>query len=148
MATTSGQSLVTTIPEAPIKVGVRLAIENLQSTFTTWEFVTCPDGQGGLWVEAKEVALGSPYAQEATFLAFLLPFGLPGVDIYPMFVRPDLSRLDGGALGPVFQITAMSWPGEAEPRPVTQVSRITKGDFAAQTAAQKVTKVIGWMKTQ
>jgi hypothetical protein len=64
-----------------------------------------------------------------------------------MFVRPDLSRLDGGPLGPAFQNTPMSWPGETEPRQVTQVSRITKGDFAAQTAAQKVTKVLGWMKT-
>lgn len=139
---------MTTTPEVPIKVGVQRAFENLQSTFASWQFVSFPDGQGGLWVEAKEVALGAPYAQQTTFLAFLLPFALPTVDIYPMFVRPDLSRLDGGPLGPAFQSTSMSWPGEPEPRPVTQVSRITKGNFAAQTASQKITKVLGWMKAQ
>src|SRR5687768_11603623 len=100
-----------------------------------------PDGQGGAWVEFTNMPLGPPYAQDATFVVVLLPFNLPGSDIYPMFVRDDLSRLDGQPPGQSFQVTQLAWPGDPEPRPVVQVSRRTRGSFAAQTAAQKVSKV-------
>ncbi len=106
------------------------------------------DGQGGAWVEFKDLPLGPPYTQELTFMVCLLPFNLPGSDIYPMFVRPDLTRLDGQPLGQAFQVTQLAWPGESAPRPVVQVSRRTRGAFAAQTAAQKVCKVLDWMREQ
>lgn len=147
MATTSGWCPVTTTPDTTIKPNVAKALESLTTTFDDWELVTVPDGQGGLWVESPRVALGPPYTQATTYLVFLLPFGLPGVDIYPMFVRHDLTRIDGQPLGPAFQQTSLAWPGEAGPRPVVQVSRLTQGNLAAQTAAQKITKVLGWMKT-
>lgn len=147
METTSGRYPVTTTPDSTVKPNVAQALALLTTTFDDWELVTVPDGQGGLWVETPCVTLGAPYIQATTFLVFLLPFGLPGVDIYPMFVRHDLARIDGQPLGQAFQQTSLAWPGEPTPRPVVQVSRLTKGNLAAQTAAQKVTKVLGWMKT-
>jgi hypothetical protein len=141
---------VTTTPEvlARLKASVTAALESLEAAFPSVPIRVVPDGQGGAWVEFTELALGAPYVQETTFLAFLLPFNLPGSDIYPMFVRPDLSRLDGRPLGQAFQATQLAWPGDAAQRPVVQVSRRTRGGtFAAQTAAQKVNKVIDWMRS-
>lgn len=108
-----------------------------------------PDGQGGLWVELAGVPLGDPYLQEDTFLVFLLPFTLPAADIYPMFVRQDLARRDGAALGESFAATELSWPAEPTPRPVIQISRRTRGNaFASQTAPQKVMKVLDWVMSR
>jgi hypothetical protein len=148
MAMTSGRFPVTIIPEPAAKAAVRDALEMIKRAFPDWGIVTHPDGQGGLWVELTGVPLGPPYQQASTFLVFLLPFTLPGSDIYPMFVRPDLSRADGQALGEGFQPTALSWPAEATPRSVVQVSRRTRGSFLAQTAPQKVTKVLDWIHTR
>lgn len=104
------------------------------------------DGQGGLWVELVDVALGGPYTQESSFVAFLLPFNLPGADVYPIFLRPDLARPDGAALGDGFAATELQWPADPQPRRVMQVSRRTRaGRFTAQTAAQKVVKVLDWV---
>lgn len=141
----SGRSLVTTTPDAAAKSAVLRALEVIQDAFPDWSVRTCPDGQGGLWVELTEVPLGPPYVQDDTFVVFLLPFTLPGSDIYPMFVRPDLSRLDRAPLGEGFAVTELSWPAEQVPRPVVQVSRRTRGSFAQQTASQKVSKVLDWV---
>lgn len=145
MATSSGRSLVTTTPNTAAKTAVLRALAVIQAAFPEWTVHTCPDGQGGLWVELTGVPLGPPYAQEDTFLVFLLPFTLPGSDIYPMFVRPDLNRLDGAPLAEGFAVTQLSWPAEQTPRPVVQVSRRTRGSFAQQTASQKVSKVLDWV---
>jgi hypothetical protein len=99
-------------------------------------------------VQFREFALGPPYRQGATFLVFLLPFNLPGSDIYPMFVRPDLTRLDGQPLGQAFQVTELAWPGALSARSVVQVSRRTRGASTTQTAAQKVIKVVDWILEQ
>jgi hypothetical protein len=141
----SGRSLVTTTPDAAAKTAVLRALEVLRGAFPDWSVHAYPDGQGGLWVEMTGVPLGQPYVQEDTFLVFLLPFTLPGSDIYPMFVRPDLNRIDGAPLGDGFAVTELSWPAEQVPRPVVQVSRRTRGSFAQQTSSQKVSKVLDWM---
>lgn len=136
---------MTTTPDVGAKTAVLRALEVIKVAFPDWAVRTCPDGQGGLWVELAGVPLGPPYVQEDTFLVFLLPFTLPGSDIYPIFIRPDLSRLDGASLGEGFAVTELSWPAEQVPRPVVQVSRRTRGSFALQTASQKVSKVLDWV---
>lgn len=95
-----------------------------------------------------EVPFGLPYLQDTSFVIFLLPFNLPSSDIYPFFIRPDFARTDGSALGPAFQSAQLSWPGDPSPRPVLQVSRRTRGAFAAQTAPHKVAKVLDWIRIQ
>jgi hypothetical protein len=137
---------VTTTPEATAKTAVQQAYEDIKAAFPDFTASATPDGQGGLWVELTGVRLGAPYAQTETFLAFLLPFNLPGGDIYPMFMRPDLSRLDGSPLGDGFARTQLQRTAEDQPRDVTQISRRTRGNnYALQTAPQKVTKVLDWV---
>jgi len=107
------------------------------------------DGQGGAWVELVDVELSGTYVQSTTFVVFLLPFNLPGADIYPMFVREDLTRRDDASLGDGLQQTTLSWPGQPPQRTVIQVSRRTRGGaFTAQTATQKVEKVLEWLRTR
>lgn len=145
----SGRFPVTTTPDvlANLKASVKTALDSLDAAFPALPPRVVPDGQGGAWVEYIDMPLGAPFEQDSTFVVFLLPFNLPGSDIYPMFVRPDLTRLDGQSLGQAFQVTQLSWPGEPLPRSVVQLSRRTRGAFAAQTAAQKLIKVLEWMLT-
>jgi len=141
---------VTTTPETNLllKGSVRSAIELLQRAYPSTTLRVVPDAQGGAWIEMLDVPFGPPYAQSSSFIIFLLPFNLPGSDIYPFFIRPDFARVDGAALGPCFQPTQLSWPGDPAPRPVLQVSRRTRGAFSTQTAPHKVAKVLDWIRTQ
>src|SRR5262249_21315168 len=108
-----------------------------------------PDGQGGAWVEISDVELGGAYTTETTFVIFLLPFNLPGADVYPLFVRRDLERRDRQGLGEGFAATDVQRPGDEQPRPVTQVSRRTRrSDFTRQSALQKIEKVLEWVRTR
>lgn len=124
------------------------ALGLVEQTYPSTRMRVVPDAQGGAWVEMFDVPFGAPYVHAASFFIFLLPFNLPGVDIYPFFVRPDFARIDGAGMGPAFQSTQLSWPGDSTPRPVIQVSRRTRGSFGAQTASQKLAKVFDWMAAQ
>lgn len=141
---------MTTTPKVTIKSSVREALATLQVAYPHVAISTTADGQGGLWVEFAQVPLGSAYAQDSTFLVFNLPFNLPGGDIYPMFVREDLARADDRPLGDGFARVPLQWPpGSPTQRQATQLSRRTRGGaFAAQTAAQKVAKVLHWLETR
>jgi hypothetical protein len=108
-----------------------------------------PDHQGGAWVEIADAEIGDPYDQGTSFLICLLPFNLPNADVYPLFLRHDLSRRDQGALGEGFAIAALSWPGDAQPRAVVQVSRRTRANaFTLQTPLQKIEKVLEWVRSR
>jgi len=141
---------VTTTPDTTplLKGPVRSAIDLLQGAHPSTTLRVVPDAQGGAWIEMLDVPFGPPYAQGSSFVIFLLPFNLPGSDIYPFFIRPDFTRADGAALGPGFQPTQLSWPGDSASRPVLQVSRRTRGAFATQTAPHKVAKVLDWIRAQ
>lgn len=151
MATSSGRSPVTITPEArsAFKAAVEGAIGAIRAAYGESQVCIVADGQGGAWIEVFAVELGSTYVQESTFVVFLLPFNLPGADIYPLFVRDDLARRDGAVLGDGLQRTTLSWPGHPPQRPAVQISRRTRGGaFASQTAAQKVEKVLEWLRNK
>jgi hypothetical protein len=146
----SGQFQEMTTPDlAGAKESVVAALAEVIKGFGSDRVCRVLDGQGGVWIEISDIELGSPYAQEQTFAICLLPFNLPAADIYPLYLRHDLSRLDGGALGEGFTVTALQWPGDPEPRPVTHVSRRTRGGgFNLQNPRQKIDKVLDWVRTR
>jgi hypothetical protein len=151
MATSFGRFPVTTTPEAhfALKGAVSSAIATLRAGYGENQIRVVADGQGGAWVEILSVELGPPYLQDTTFVVFLLPFNLPGADIYPLFVRDDLARHDGAVLGDGLQRTTLSWPGQPAQRAVVQISRRTRrGAFASQTAMQKIEKVLEWLRNK
>ena len=142
---------MTTTPEQrfALKSAVEDALAGLKSAYGEDQTLVVPDGQGGAWVEVREVELGCTYVPATSFIVFLLPFNLPGADIYPMFVRDDLGRCDGSPLGDGLQRTTLSWPGLPSQRSVVQVSRRTRGGaFTCQTAVQKLEKVLEWLRNK
>ena len=99
------------------------------------------DGDGGAYVTIDEVSLaGGPYKQTATWLGFHVTHTCPYADVYPHFVRPDLSRNDGNALGEGMSL------GTFRNKPAVQISRRSnKRDAATETAAIKALKVMRWL---
>jgi hypothetical protein len=129
-----------------VKESVERGVAEIVGAYGAEHVRAVADEQGGAWVEVTDIDLGATYAQATTFLICLLPFNLPGADVYPMFVRADLTRADGAPLGEGFQVTQVGWPGESQPRPAVQVSRRTRGDVTTQTPVQKVEKVLDWIR--
>ncbi len=133
---------------ADLKQAVADGVAEITAAYGAEQVRVVPDGQGGAWVEITRLDPGAAYEQDETFLVCLLPFTLPAADIYPAFVRADLSRRDKQPLGPGFGVTQLQWPGEPHARPVVQISRRTKGDFTAQTPVQKIEKVLTWLRSR
>jgi hypothetical protein len=122
---------------------VEQAIAELKETWPDSTVTARPDGQGGAVVFVENVALFPPYAQDSTWVGFLLSFQYPYADVYPHFVRPDLRRTDEKPLGEA--MTAGSFDG----RPAIQVSRRSnRHEPELQTAAIKLHKVLEWMRTR
>lgn len=122
---------------------VEQALEEIRRRFAPTEWTVEPDNDGGARVRFGPVPLGGPFNQADTWMAGHVPAQIPYADVYPIFVRPDLTRKDGAALtGP---LTACNFMGQ----PATQVSRRSNGrDPAVETPALKFAKVLEWMKSQ
>lgn len=121
------------------------AIEELRQTFADAIVTSEDDGAGGAWVTIDPIPLGPVYEQETSWIAFQITFPYPEADVYPLFVRPDLRRKDGGAHREGFQ--AVAWGPRGEPG--TQLSRRSNRlNPAIDTAATKVLKVLKWLDEQ
>jgi hypothetical protein len=121
------------------------AIDELRATFadTTVSFES--DGAGGAWVMIDSAPLGPVYEQDTTWIAFQITFPYPEADIYPLFVCPDLRRMDGAPHGA--GIVPVTWGPTG--RPGTQLSRRSNRlNPAIDTAATKVVKVLKWLNEQ
>jgi hypothetical protein len=124
-----------------MKAAVQKAIEELRNTFPGADVSVQEDGDGGAYVTLDPLPLGEPYIQADTWVGFHVGFQYPASDVYPHFVRSDLSRRDGAALG-----EGMS-NAQYRDRAAIQVSRRSnKLDPAFQTAAHKLLKVLAWME--
>ncbi|HJQ46903.1 MAG TPA: hypothetical protein VJ870_11360 [Amycolatopsis sp.] len=82
-------------PTTPAVVSAITAIERQ----VPGHLIHWPDGNGGAHVFIDSVDLGASFVQPATWVAFHLPHTLPDGDIYPIWLRPDLARIDGGPIG-------------------------------------------------
>ncbi len=122
---------------------VMRAVEELKACFTTAEVVTSDSADGGAIVTINPIDPGPAYVQRETWLKFDISFQYPHADVYPLFVRPDLTRVDGQQHGE--GITKGEFRGE----PATQLSRRSNRlNPATDTAALKVTKVLQWLHDQ
>lgn len=128
-----------------IKPAVAEAICELKAQFGTARVAVTELGDGGARVVIDAVELGPPYAQADTWVGFTLTPLYPYADVYPHFVRPDLSRLDGKPLERPIHI-GNNFYG----RPAVMVSRRTRatGPANPNTALLKLLKVLSWLRSQ
>lgn len=123
-----------------MKPAVQRGIEELRETFPGAAVSVEEDGDGGAYVTLEPVPLGELYTQADTWVGFHISFQYPASDVYPHFVRGDLSRRDGGPLGAGTSNT------QYRGKNATQLSRRSnKLDPAFQTAAHKLLKVLAWL---
>jgi hypothetical protein len=129
---------------AVITPAVTEAIEEIRATFEGAAVTVREDGEGGQYVRIDPVDLGPPYAQRTTWIGFRITAQYPYSDIYPLFVRHDLCRTDGHALG-----EGITMNHAFDGHPAVQVSRRSNHlNPATDTAALKVLKVLGWMASR
>lgn len=122
---------------------VEQAIQLIRDAFGEHTINVTEESQGGAYVEIIDISLSETYAQGKTWIGFLITFQYPEAEVYPHFVRPDLSRRDGKNLEGGFSRT--SWRNKE----VTQLSRKTK-NFSPDSdhALTKLMKVIEWLNSQ
>ena len=119
------------------------AIEEIRSHFDETVATVIEDGQGGAYILVEEVDLGEKYYPARSWIGFQVTFQYPYSDVYPHFVRGDLSRADGAALG---EATSA---GQFQGRQAIQVSRRSNHvNPATDTALLKLLKVIDWIRSR
>lgn len=124
--------------------GNKKALEELQAHFpglVSWKEAA----NGSFEVMIERLDLGHPYQQPDTWLCFTITQLVEYADVYPHFVRPDLSRVDGAKLGQAFQQNRSFYN-----RPAVQVSRRAKmsGPEYPVSPLLKLLKVHQWMLSQ
>ncbi len=122
---------------------VEQAIQLIKDAFSEHTVNVTEESQGGAYVEIIDIPLSETYIQEKTWIGFLITFQYPESEVYPHFVRHDLSRRDGKALESGF--SSSNWKENA----ATQLSRKTK-NFSPDSdhALTKLMKVIDWLNSQ
>jgi len=118
------------------------AVEEVRATFDQMKVEVREDGEGGAFVFVEPVDPGEQYEQRATWIGFRITFQYPNADVYPHFVRGDLSRRDGRALGDGTSVTTF------EGRPAVQLSRRSNHlNPESDTAVLKLLKVLQWLRS-
>ena len=122
---------------------VEHAVEELRARFPDTEVDAAGTGDGGAIVTIARVDPGPAYAQRETWMRFDISYLYPRADVYPLFVRPDLVRVDEQTHGD--GISLHSFRGS----PAVQLSRRSNRlNPKIDTAALKVTKVLEWLWSQ
>jgi hypothetical protein len=122
---------------------VAQALDEIRKTFDSATVTVREDGEGGAYVWVEPVDPGPPYAQRETWIGFRITAQYPYADVYPLFVRGDLTRADGRPLGE--SMAASPFDGQ----PAIQVSRRSNHlNPATDTAALKALKVLRWMASR
>jgi hypothetical protein len=131
--------MMTTLKE--LKPAVAQAIEEIHAQFPDSQIITRDDGQGGAFVILESVLLSPTYTQTDTWVGFHITFQYPYADVYPHFIRADLSRVDGKPLG------GGTGSNSFEGRQAVQLSRRSNRlNPATDTALLKLLKVLEWLR--
>lgn len=107
-----------------------------------------PDGQGGVFVRVHDLDIGRAFHPATSWVAFQITFQFPFADIYPHYLRHDLTRADGQALtSPLHLNQTLALPSGATPA-VMLSRRSNHRDPETDTAAVKLAKVLDWLRSR
>jgi hypothetical protein len=119
------------------------AIEKIRATVQPSLVTVREDGEGGAFVIVEGTDPGPLYEQPHTWIGFRITFQYPYSDVYPHYVRGDLTRCDQQPLGEGTSATTF------EGRPAIQLSRRSNHlNPATDTAVIKLLKVLTWLSTR
>jgi len=119
------------------------AVEEIKAAHLGATIAVREDGGGGAFVTVEPVDPGSAYTQRETWIGFQITFQYPYADVYPHFVRGDLTRLDGQPLGEAMSSSTF------EGRSAVQISRKSNRlNPASDTAAVKLMKILEWLRNR
>ena len=123
---------------------VQAAIQEIIEAFPAGRLEQVEDGQGGAIVTVHDIPVdGGKYQQPNTWVGFHITHTYPYADVYPHFVRHDLSRCDGKPLG---EGTSL---GSFRNQPAIQISRRSnRHDPTTDTALLKLCKVMRWLNSR
>lgn len=119
------------------------AVDEVRAAFPDAQVSADAEPDGGALVFVDPVDPGEQYRQRSTWIGFRIGFQYPYADVYPHFVRGDLARLDGAALGQGMTVTTF------EGRSAVQISRRSNRlNPATDTAVIKLHKVLAWLRSR
>jgi hypothetical protein len=139
-----------TTAEAIMRSEVVKAVDEIKAHYAPLRVEVHASPCGGAYVIVHEVPLGPPYAQATTWVGFFITNACPYADVYPFWVREDLSRLDGAALKvPLHPGRSFERAG-TENLPAIMVSRRQNHASAIglETPLIKLQTVLLWMLKQ
>jgi len=119
---------------------VGAAVQEIAVAYADCAVETVEDEQGGAFVTLTDVPIDDRYVQGTSWIGFHVTHAYPYADVYPHFVRHDLSRRDGKPLGEGTSI------GSFRGQPAIQLSRrANRHNPATDTALLKLQKVLRWL---
>lgn len=125
---------------------VEKAIAELRLAFPDAQLDVREDGSGGAYVLLEPVDPGPMYVQRETWVGFHIVFNYPYADVYPHFVRPDLTRVDGRpVMNPGMGIQSVTWPAWDDRAALQLSRRSNRLNPRTDTATTKLMKVVGWL---
>jgi hypothetical protein len=121
---------------------VAAAIDEIKAAFPNATVEVKEEGDAAV-VLLDPIDPGEQYKQRESWIGFRITFQYPYSDVYPHFVRGDLSRVDGAGLGEGMSVTTF------EDRSAVQISRRSnKLDPSRDTALIKLHKVLAWLRSR
>lgn len=136
---------------------VREAVDELVRQYGADNVHAADDPHGGACVIVDNQSLGAAFVQPDTWIGFHITHNCPYADVYPHFVRADLTRKDGGQLGEGLttghqfpQPAALKNHADLTSRPAIQLSRRSNHrDIAGlETPLHKLLKVLQWLRSR
>jgi hypothetical protein len=136
---------------------VEEAVAEIRAHYQGHTVLVGPDKDGGAVVIVEGVAVGSPYQQAESWVGFHITHACPYADVYPHFVRGDLSRSDGKALGDAvtpnhqFPQPGVVTGNSISPRSAVQISRKAnkrEPNSDLETPLLKTLKVLRWLMSR
>ena len=121
---------------------VAAAIDEIKAAFPNATVEVKEEGNAAV-VLLDSIDPGEQYKQRESWIGFRITFQYPYSDVYPHFVRGDLSRVDGAGLGEGMSVTTFA------DRSAVQISRRSnKLDPSRDTALIKLHKVLAWLRSR